>query len=104
MMKRKWTPGPWAVDKRASFCVNADRDGSTGGVCSTGGYSASWRDGEELMLENQANAHLISAAPELYEALEFMRTCFECGCVESGKEIAIKRAKEALAKARGETK
>ena len=101
MSDAKFTPGPWAVDNRASFCVNAERDGAAGGVCSTGGYYASWRDGEELMLENQANAHLIAAAPELYEALERMVADYDIG--EMTETPILDVANAALAKARGET-
>ena len=53
------------------------------------------------MLENQANAHLIAAAPELYEALERMVADYDIG--EMTETPILDVANAALAKARGET-
>lgn len=60
------TPGPWRLNKHAELAVENEVGR---GVCSTGGYQDNFSDGA-YFLENQANARLISAAPELLGALE----------------------------------
>lgn len=99
--KRNWTAGPWVVSNRASFFVEAQRHGHNGGICSTGGYSYNAVDGEALMDENIANAHLIAAAPDLYEALENLLAIHngDGGTKYHAGDIAA----AALSKARGET-
>lgn len=53
-------------------------------------------------IEAEANAHLISAAPELYEALkEFMEVLEKVGSEYPAIRIAYNLAKPALAKAEG---
>ena len=52
---------------------------------------------EEKLDELKANAHLIAAAPELYEALERVVR------ISDRDHVAWNEAKAALAKARGET-
>lgn len=64
----KHTPGPWEIDKRCETSVFAELDGRRG-ICSTGGYSTNTIDPEVLNDENNANARLIAAAPDLLEAL-----------------------------------
>lgn len=54
---------------------------------------------------NWHNAHLIAAAPELYEALSAMLSCAEKEApftTGSGMSIAMDMARKALAKAAGE--
>jgi hypothetical protein len=56
--------------------------------------------------ENDANARLIAAAPDLYEALD--RVVHKFGGVQNpplspGQSAALQAARDALAKARGET-
>lgn len=60
--KPQWTPGPWFVDPvfRSEWIDGAD--GKTVADC----RAFSFRTIEE----NRANAHLIAAAPEMYEALK----------------------------------
>lgn len=94
MAKTKFTPGPWSIfgplsDKYdPAYRVSAERTLSlTVSACPDGFVQG----------ENKANAHLIAAAPELYEALELLLSAQ--GQME---EKAIKMAKVALAKARGE--
>jgi hypothetical protein len=75
----KWTPGPWEVDG-SKVCY--DLDGTKDNICNT-----VWQE---------ANAHLIAAAPDLYEALaEIM------DWVVNDHPASVK-ARAALAKARGE--
>lgn len=69
-MTDKWTPGPWMVDQRAATHVVG-----AGGrhVCTTGGYSSNHPSDRDTHIdENEANAALIAAAPELVEALRRM--------------------------------
>ena len=78
------TPGPWKVDR--PYIRGAGR-----AIASL----ESWHN----EVEDAANAHLIAAAPELYEALENL-----IDFLFHGKKNcqAILRAKAALAKARGD--
>lgn len=78
----KWTPGPWESD--CEYIVGHGQDVDYENVCVVG-----------LCKEMGANAHLIAAAPELYEALEYViKQVPEFGSVPG---IA-----ETMAKARGE--
>jgi hypothetical protein len=60
MSKQVFTPGPWMVDDRASTRIrdNADTTIASAGMAS------------RILEESQANARLIAAAPDLYEALK----------------------------------
>lgn len=87
--EQKWTPGPWEWDdcvwgydpnEQAPWLVQKDS-----GVPVLRGEIRCAR----------ANAHLIAAAPELYEALEMMLEFPKAGPSTS-------TARAALAKARGE--
>jgi hypothetical protein len=101
----KWTPGPWRVDqynqpvtvcgqKIPCFEVDSEID-----AC----WIAKVQDHRNCMgtPEGSANAHLIAAAPELYEALDNM---LRIGGPHYDECTArIKKAHAALAKARGES-
>lgn len=99
MTERKWTPGPWYIDG-----YNETRDGGYvevksekfHWVCSVTDYS----DGTA-----KPNAHLIAAAPDLYEALEVMRheyrTALRISGVDEKTSKTMATANAALAKARG---
>jgi hypothetical protein len=71
-MERKFTAGPWAVNP---FVAQVDAFGSDGplAVC-----QLLWPTDERSEAETEANGHLISAAPDLYEAL---KAAVECGMV-----------------------
>ena len=102
-----WTAGPWQIfttpDGQKLIGIG---DAEAGGIAHPN-YSL-WRDGPE----REANAHLISAAPDLAEALEAFLALkqWENGCATPGKPtddeldaiVALYRAKTAMAKARGE--
>lgn len=60
----KFTPAPWKVVHE----FNIEQAETRRGICSCGGYSNN-RKVEETVKENIANAHLVAAAPEMYEAL-----------------------------------
>ena len=90
MSESKFTPGPWLFSSYKS------------------GNSVIVIDGKEFDVatvnypNRDANAHLIAAAPELYEALEFLLTCKHGEFCDHYRE-AERKAKAALAKARGES-
>ncbi|WP_324695450.1 hypothetical protein [Novosphingobium sp. RL4] len=97
----KFTPGPWSASK----LIGAD---DLGIVNSYG--SAVARIGN-LDIANPANAHLIAAAPELYEALLELaqHASHQDSAIKNGGSLVpfdvpakIKKAIAALAKARGE--
>jgi hypothetical protein len=92
-MKNSWTPGPWRTESRGGSypvsVVSSDRpDKIVGPFC--GGSTP----------EDTANAHLIAAAPDLYEALDALVS------PRHGHSNLCKcpwcNARAALAKARGE--
>jgi hypothetical protein len=80
-----WTPGPWQVEA----------GGFVGGPVGYGRICQFWNKYEEDFQNPEANARLIAAAPELYEALALYVEHF-------GDPLKVARA--ALAKARGESR
>lgn len=113
--KEKWTPGPWEID-RESF----NTDDKEGKLCSIRGkfpedwhVAEVWNDIEEKKAD--ANAQLIAAAPELYEALLAITQKVEeagsmgQGILDTGGRLdlhftaaELKAIEAALSKARGE--
>ena len=86
MSEPKWTPGPWIEEE----------DGLEVRAASNYKMVAATLGSEERL----ANANLIAAAPELYEALEII--C-RFSLPKGGDQIvAFAQAFKALAKARGE--
>jgi hypothetical protein len=86
------TPGPWLLAGRTVYALNAE------GV---NRFSALVQDAHAPAYELNANAHLISAAPDLLEALEMaMEIGDQCSRGFLGKFQA--KARAAIAKARGE--
>lgn len=91
------TPGPWtftgAAEARAKDGINLNQicfgDKSRNRVCTVAGHGVSKE-------ENDANARLIAAAPELLEALEGVLR------VADRKTVEFDAARAAIAKARGE--
>ena len=79
------TPGAWAVNPKAATNVEAGRRG----VAACGGYFDNTSDGA-YAVENEANAHLIAAAPDLARAL-----------LDARAELAQARAEAQAAVARG---
>lgn len=109
MVDTKFTPGPWVVGYLKGDVGVAD-DGKTGGYAKLfdvrgwgyltgkghGGLGLS--EGEARVIQD-ANAHLIAAAPELYEA------CREALIMLKHLNVTgslIDQVNSALAKARGE--
>jgi rubredoxin len=109
----KWTPGPWLVVKDQAFHKLTVRGGVSPhflagcrDICGWTGFDS----------EDEANANLIAAAPQLYEALDNL-VCPRCdtriGCLVLSRAIVstidvnaqcreCEAARKALARARGE--
>lgn len=76
-MERKWTPGPWKIGRPhpTNACLYIQPEGRYGDIATLygadGDHQATDTDGiwSEQPIR-AANAHLIAAAPDLYEALE----------------------------------
>lgn len=98
-----WTEGPWRQHKRGALNVES----MTGrGVATCGGYSDGRQDADKLYEESVANAHLIAAAPDLYEALRLTRGLLRdyivaAGPIEAEDDEVLLIADTAMAKARG---
>lgn len=103
----KFTAGPWKVvaDERYDRFAEADR---------IVGYDIKSADGEIVGSEgisgdseiNLANAHLIAAAPDLLEALEYVADIDVSGADDSVIRFILAaaqhKARAAIARARGE--
>ena len=95
MSETKFTKGDWEIDERwvdRVFC-----DDSTGSlVAVTGGkeFTTIRRSEEEVT----ANAHLIAAAPLMYELLESIRVTEQI----SGGDMWSEKIEQLLCNARGE--
>ena len=97
----KYTPGSWARNPDFPEAINAgDKHVAMANKFqSPNSKMTVW--GEEY----EANATLIAAAPELLEALECLIHDVECEIEPHGRMIdAFSNAKNAIAKAKGETK
>ncbi len=96
-----FTKGPWGLEKfkrDEKYWVSVREDGLRKVIAELSfGYD------EPYESQVHANAKLIEAAPELYEALEAL---LNCPCNQYGEDsiygIAIKKARAALAKAKGD--
>ena len=105
-MSEKFTKGPWYADTNGKIWRNIPSDlyeygGKIAGDMPLAFVSKGWYEKDETPYPQQANANLIAAAPDLYEALE--TTCEYC----IGKEATDCPCErcitgKALRKARGE--
>lgn len=113
MAETKFTPGPWSVGYLGSsiVCVNAKIGGEAKlfdirgwGYLTGKGHGALGLPDEDAVSIQAANANLVSAAPELYEALYRLFTdCEIAGLQEqAGFDCWISMSNAALAKDRGE--
>ena len=96
----KYTPGPWMLDKvigRDIISYPTDTE-----IASIWGNDAG---GPIMKEEMQANAHLISAAPELLEALEVCQAVMnnQSSLCDGSFEATIDNACRVIAKAKGKT-
>lgn len=107
-VETKFTPGPWSthiVSDDPSYgyemiVVGAEPVGAPWQVCAVNGF-------DDESGESRANAHLIAAAPELYEALNWL-VHVDHGVGKAGlkpeegeQKAALQAGIAALAKARG---
>lgn len=96
MSKVKFTKGPWSIEQqnKINWILSAE-DNFNKAVAKVTKYGSSDTD---VM---NANAHLISAAPEMYELLEDYVSFVERGDAEGFNQMFCV-VKELLSKARGE--
>ena len=96
----KHTQRSWKVDGITELCIS-DVDSRFIGLASINGSNDTYNDSYEGA---KANARLMAAAPELLNALEEMVLNFEdiAGNHCDDCEELIEKAKQAIAKARGE--
>ncbi|CAM0014510.1 hypothetical protein VPHK367G1_0075 [Vibrio phage K367 g1] len=87
MSKAKFAKGPWVVKDGVVVCTNRS-DSYTRVAYAYSGHAIPYT--EEVL----NNAHLIAAAPEMYELLEFIS--------ENPSETNVIEIRKLLAKARGE--
>jgi len=105
----KWTPGPWFYSGRIGFghLITAPaQSGSRSQIAVAYGH-----DDDAPDTIGQANAHLIAAAPELYEALAALIDGRSVqpppATIDGGKSVAyrnwelIEAGRAALSRARG---
>jgi len=93
-MIAKFTPGPWFVvpqgcfvaDRKVEFDGDGARVGETPNMC--------------IECASEADAHLIAAAPEMYEAAEAALECLENNGF--GKAYVEGLLRNAMLKARGD--
>ena len=97
MSETKWTPGPWRVGFEGSATSQlAERNKD----CDCPPFAFGQTVG---VVCNRSDAHLIAAAPELYQALEELAEEASWSAAAVDKNGALDKALAALAKARGET-
>lgn len=97
MNKLRATPGPWSVRKHGYPIITDDAKNK---------WIATIHSVEPENEVREANAHLIAAAPELYEALEelcrYANDSNDCQYGTLSTRLVKDIAEAALAKARGE--
>ena len=101
MIKTKHTPGPWSINRAAATHV---QDARERGIAACGGYYST--DAKLAMAdgEQEANARLIAAAPELLDALRGLLAARDSTTMGRERELYeewIPKARAAVAKAEG---
>lgn len=103
MTAPSWTPGPWKANLYLGGAYAIDR------VAPNGDRIVSKLAVVDGTMETQANAHLIAAAPDLYEALAWLHSLVRGECPSllnedsDGDVLCDMAVEDALEKARGET-
>jgi hypothetical protein len=90
-MKTQHTPGPWHADTNVAGDYTQVKAHPNKFICEV--------DGREKEYQNEANARLIAAAPELLEALADL--CYVVGHTYKDSKV-FKDARAVIAKATGE--
>lgn len=95
-----YTKGPWKITNNAEGPVAiCHAEDSYSIVCSFN------KKDPQPIVKNEANAHLIAAAPEMIEVLESVLQYFEDGLLDLGKCGYLKHdLRQIIMKARGENK
>lgn len=91
--QHKHTPGPWTRSTRFPGRIKAQRY-DVAAVCD-------WGQEEPVSPENDANARLISAAPDLLEAAEKALAMTERESWGTDRLSVLSQLRAAIAKARG---
>lgn len=122
MSEAKHTPGPWYFDcnhfgtmPHAANIIRSQKDGDNGisdsdGLMVVGVGDCGWEDFGDAPSLSDADAALISAAPELLDSLENLAAAFETMLCHAAmpeadrlqRERLLGSAKDAIAKATGE--
>lgn len=100
----KYTKGEWSISNRTPTVVISNGKS----ICSTGFYHVD-ENCEETMIENEANAKLISSAPDLLRALQIAHANLKALAIEKwgehwvtvNKYEPVYRAEAAILKATG---
>ena len=105
-MSEKFTPGPWYADKYGKIWRNVPSDlyeygGKIAGDMPLAFVSKGWYEKDETPYPQQANANLIAAAPDMYEALEEVWRILD-STMPLSRDNRADRIKRILCKARGE--
>ena len=115
MTDTKFTPGPWISDSdhpntwHPNIRSTVDSNIFAGNICTVLSNLIYPGNDPKMHIEMKANAHLIAAATELYEALEIMLADYWEASKEWDKEnqeyatTVIDQSRAALAKATGST-
>ena len=113
-MSAKWTPGPWRGESYvfpgpdnspgdAGFDIVADRPGYSAPRNIAGTIMQNADDDTGYLAEDEANAHLIAAAPELFEALRAAEGLWGSLSTDATQQAWLAMTRAALAKALGDT-
>ena len=104
MSEEKFTKGPWEARLAMSHSHQVRGDNGYASICTMSAWL--WSDPRE---ESIANAHLIAAAPELYDACTPLAQILERAVEEGAANLTLIITREmaerillALSKARGE--
>lgn len=95
MSEKRWAKGPWSFDGTGPHAVFGCEIESVDDDCIAG----TWHGKDDVA---RANANLIAAAPELYDALEDIVNELSCDLPDSLQPEFL-NALKAMAKARGES-
>jgi len=83
----KWTPGPWVGTEPDPFDdITIQRDGT--GLAIAAVVNGAFRRMGGKYAEHLANARLIAAAPELFEALRYLSAIMACDSDAEAEETA----------------